>query len=98
MHVEQVNEEEDRLPLVRGEPADGAGDHDRAVAAVADGVRVARLAGIEHLARHGREHAEIERAVVIVEALVEAHAAFQEDAADEGGGAVAALLQDAGRA
>src|ERR1035441_10034459 len=47
-------------------------------------VLVTAHAAEEHGAGYGRERFEMKRAVVNVEALVEAHLAFQEDAADEG--------------
>jgi hypothetical protein len=85
VHVEEVDEGEDRLrAVISGQPLGGGVDDEGAGA------------GVEDLAGHGGEDAEVEGAVVEVKALIEAGVLFEEDCADERGGLIAVGLEDRG--
>jgi hypothetical protein len=97
VHVEQLKEDEGRLrAVIGGEPLGRGADDECAVAAVADRHRIGGLAREEDLACHGGEDAEIEGAVVGIEALAQPHTSFEKDRTDESGGLVAVGFEHAG--
>ena len=97
MQVEKMDENENGLAALRAQPALGGAHHQRRGPAVAHGVAVRGVAGEKHRTRERREGVEAEGAVVEVEALVQAHLAFEENAADERGGLVALRVQHGGQ-
>ena len=92
MHVKQMDQHEGGA-LASREPAADGGQNQCAVAAVSDSEGVGACASEEHRPGDRREGFKMEGAVVVVEALVQPHLAFQKDATHECGCLVTVLAE-----